>query len=498
MTEENRNYDLASFKRANTGMIATNDSTYKNRWGSRNSVQRIREYSLEEIDKIIQSGSLEEQQKLSRNYFYKDGFYKRLIIHYSTLLKYVGILIPNPSFGKSLSTPHINKRYYNAVDFVERLNIPILLTNCAQRALVDGCYYGLLQSISKEGITVLDLPSNWCCTRFKDTLGNDIIEFDVSYFNTITDESEREEALRVYPKVISSHYRKWSKGKVNSKWVFIPTDISICFPFFDSRPLFLSTIPETIRYDDAVEIEQERDADEIRKIIVQKIPHLTDGRLVFEPDEAEEMHAGAVGMLKGNKNISVLTTYADVDAIVSKTAAENSHNSVEKMMQNIFNKTGTSSELFASTGSSTLESSIDNDTALMMILANKFSLFLTNLINRLYENSNINFKYTILPITYYNTNKYIDTSFKLASSGYSFLLPGLALGFSQRDLINVKDLENDVLGLSDKLIPLKSSYTQNGSENSEGGAPKKEGTEKAPKTIENEKSLDNQTGGGSN
>ena len=133
----------------------------------------------------------------------------------------------------------------------------------------------------------------------------------------------------------------------------------------------------------------------------------------------------------------------------------------------------------------------------MMILANKFSLFLTNLINRLYENSNINFKYTILPITYYNSNKYIDTSFKMASSGYSFILPGLALGFSQRDLVNVKDLENEVLKLSEKLIPLQSAHTQSG-ENPEGGAPKKEGTEKAPKTIENEKSLDNQTGGGSN
>lgn len=498
MENTEKNYDLTSFKRANSGMIATND-TYKSTWGVRSSVVRVRDYKIEEIDKIISSGSLEEQQKLSRNYFYKDGFYKRLIIHYATLLKYVGILIPNPSFGKSLSTSHISKRYFNAVDFVERLNIPILLTNCAQRALVDGCYYGLLQNVSKEGITVLDLPSNWCCSRFKDTLGNDIIEFDVSYFNTITDSKEREEALKVYPKIISSTYRKWASGKISSKWMFIPSDLGICFPFFDGRPLFLSTIPETIRYDDTIEIEQERDADEIRKIIVQKVPHLTDGRLVFEPDEAEEMHAGAVGMLKGNKNVSVLTTYADVEAIVSKTAGENSHNSVEKMMQNIFNKTGTSGELFASTGSSTLEASVNNDMALMMILANKFSLFLTNLINRLYENSNISFKYTILPITYYNSDKYIDSSFKLASSGYSFLLPGLAQGLSQRDLVNVKNLENDVLKLTDKLIPLVSSYTQgNEAENSEGGAPKKEDSEKAPKTLENEKSLDNQTGGGSN
>lgn len=492
--EQNKNFDLTSFKRANTGMIAANDNVYRP-FTSRKSLEKTREYTLAEIEKIISSGSQEEQQKLSRNYFYRDGFYKRLIMHYATLLKYVGILIANPSFGQSLSTAHIKKRYFNAVDFVDRLNIPILLTNCAQRALVDGCYYGILQSVSKEGVTVLDLPSNWCCTRFKDSLGNDIIEFDVSYFNSIYDENEREEVLKVYPKIVSSTYRKWKKGKIKDKWVIIPSDIGICFPFFDSRPLFLSTIPEIIRYEDTVEIELERDAEEIRKIIVQKVPHLNDGRLVFEPDEAEEMHKGSVGMLKGNKNISVLTTYTDVDAIVSKTAADGTHNSIEKMMQNVYNKTGTSSELFASTGSSTLDTSIKNDIALMMVLANKFSLFLTNLINRLYKNSNVSFKYTILPISYYNEEKYVDSSFKLASSGYSFLLPSLALGFSQKDLSNIKDLENDVLGLNDKLIPLSSAFTQGANSTGENGRPKKEQQEKNERTLENEESLDNQIGG---
>jgi len=53
--------------------------------------------------------------------------------------------------------------------------------------------------------------------------------------------------------------------------------------------------------------------------------------LLFEPDEAEEMHRGAVGMVRNNSNTTVLTTYADVDAIVSRTSSENSSNSLEKM-----------------------------------------------------------------------------------------------------------------------------------------------------------------------
>ena len=271
----------------------------------------------------------------------------------------------------------------------------------------------------------------------------------------------------------------------------------MCFPFFyEGGPFFLSAIESIEKYKDAVDNEIERDLEEIRKIIVQHIPHMTDGRLVFEPQEAEEMHKGAVGMLKGNENISVLTTYADVDSIVSKTSSDNANNNIDKMLQTVYNNSGTSSQLFASTGSSTLETSIKNDMALMMVFANKFAVFITNLVNKLFANSNISFKYEILPITYYNEKEYVDTSFKVASSGYSLLLPALAMGVNQKDLVNLKDLENDVLNLKSKLIPPDTSYTQTSTGNPVG-RPSKSEEEKSPKTLANEKSLDNQTQGGS-
>ena len=158
------------------------------------------------------------------------------------------------------------------------------------------------------------------------------------------------------------------------------------------------------------------------------------------------------------------------------------------MVNNIYYQSGVSGQLFAASGNLSLDSSIKNDLSLAMILAHKFENFVTNIINRLYSNSNINFKYMILPITRYNEKEYIENAFKLASSGYSLLLPMLAMGFSQNDINNIKDLENDVLKLTDKLIPLKTSYTQSGDD--EGGAPTKTVEEKAPRTIDNQVSLD--------
>lgn len=494
MENKKTNFNLDSFKRITDNMIATNASAYVSRWGDRNRKDRVKEYSKEEIQNIIASGSLEAQQALSRNYFYKDGFYKRLLIYYATLLKYSGILIPNPTVGKKLTTPFIQKRYFNALDYIEKMSIPSFCTNCALKALIDGSYYGVIQEQDKNVFSVLELPSSYCCSRFKDSHGNDLIEFNVAYFNTIFDEATRKEALKAYPKVVSTHYKKWKKGELKDSWVFIPSDIGICFPMFDGRPLFLNVIPATIDYDEAVETERERELEEIRKIIVQKIPHLNDGGLLFEPEEAEEMHRGAVGMLKGNKNISVLTSYADVESIVSKTSADTSSGNLEKMVNNIYYQAGASGQLFASNSNLSLETSIKNDTAMMMTLAFKFEKFITYIVNKIYSNSNISFKYVILPITYYNDDKYIETGYKLATSGYSFMIPAIAQGISQRDLLNLKDLENDVLKLEEKLIPLNSSFTQSGGE-AGPGAPKKAAQDKSPKTVQNEDSIDK---GGSN
>ena len=489
MGETKRIDDLATFRRVINEMVAKSDRSWNDSLGFSFHSRRIKEYTKEEVEQIINSSSLQRQQELSRNFFYKDGFYKRIIIYYATILKYIGILIPNPTAGNELSTKKKKKRYNNALDYLDKIGLPELLTRISMRALIDGCYYGVLQNVSKNDFVILDLPTEYCRSNFRDFHGNDIIEFNVQYFDTIIDEDVRKQALKIYPKEVADHYRRYKKSQVKTPWVKVPTSIGFCFSFSDdNRPLFLDVIPATIDYDEAVDTNKERDLEEIRKIIVQKIPHLQDGTLLFEPDEAQVMHDGAVGMMKGNKNISVLTTYADVDSVVSNTSSEASTNALEKSLQNIYSNTGVSGQLFAPTGSQALMLSIKNDIALMMILGNKYSRFFTYIINYLFSNSNITFKYVLLPISYYDASDYITDSFKLAQSGYSYLMPTLALGITQRDLVNLKDLENKALKLMEKLIPLSSAYTQG---SGQVGRPELPTDQKSQKTIQNEQALDN-------
>ena len=482
---------LATFTRVITDMVAKNESSYNStRWG-KNRYERVKTYSLEEIEKIIDSGSVEAQIALSRNYFLKGGFYQRLLLHYATILKYTGLLIPNPSFGKDLSEQYITKKYNGAITFLDNAKLPKLFTHIAIKVLRDGCYYGVIQGVTDKSISILDLPIFYCRSRFKDKEGNDIVEFNVTYFDTIHDKEYKKKALAAYPKEVVNWYRRFKARKTNDPWCYISPGVGFCMSLIDDRPIFLNIIIAELEYDEAKDINKERDLEEMRKILVQHIPHLQDGGLLFEPEEALEMHKGAVDMLKKNENLSVLTTYADADAIVSKTSNDNALNSVDKALSNIYATAGSSSQLFGTDSNLSLGTSITNDMALMMILAQKLENFITSIVNERYGNSNIAFTYKILPISYYNQKEYVETSLKLANSGYSFILPALAMDISQRELGNIKDLENNVLKLKEKLLPLSTSYTETGNV----GRPAKDAQDKSAKTIANEESLDR---GGSN
>ena len=485
--------ELSSFTKAREKMVAKSREIYGDYdylSGSR-AARRLRKYSLKEIDEIISSGSLAEQRILSRNYFSMDGLYKRIIIYYATLMKGAGLLTPIAGYGKKLSTDHVQKRYYGALNYLDKLHLEELETKISLRALIDGSYYGVIQKLDKNDFVLLDLPAQYARSSFKDIYGRDIVEFDVTYFSTITDKEARDEELSLFPSVISKYYRKYVNGKVTCSWVKIPADIGVCFSFIeDGCPQFLSVIPAAIQYDESVDTERERDLEEIRKILIQKIPHLQTGELLFEPEEAVEMHAGAVEMMRGNKNLSILTTYTDVDSIVSKTSSDAVSNNLEKMLQNVYSEASVSAQLFSPTGAQALDNSIRNDMAFMMILMNKIARFVTELINGLFGNTNVTFKYTILPVTYYNQSEFITDSLKLAQSGYSFLLPSAAIGLGQRELLGIKELENEVLVLREKLIPLASSYTESG----EVGRPTKTAEQKAPSTIVKEESMNKQGG----
>jgi hypothetical protein len=98
------------------------------------------------------------------------------------------------------------------------------------------------------------------------------------------------------------------------------------------------------------------------KIIVQKLPIDKNGDLIFDIDEARDIHNNAVEMLKRAIGVDILTTFTDVESIdLSDKNTTASQDDLEKVERTVYNSLGISKNIFNTDGNLSLEKSILND-----------------------------------------------------------------------------------------------------------------------------------------
>ena len=96
-----RSVDLSTFKKIQDEIIAANEETWNRYYNKQRSTSHIvRDYKPEEIDKIINTGSIDAQRDLSRAFFERKSLYRR-IIFYSIKMAFliIGNPIPSSSFS---------------------------------------------------------------------------------------------------------------------------------------------------------------------------------------------------------------------------------------------------------------------------------------------------------------------------------------------------------------------------------------------------------------
>lgn len=451
---------MLNFQKILKGMIATNDAAYI-KSDAKSPRSRKTVYTKEQIYDIVECGDAVAKAQLSDHFFKTSGLYKRIIIHYATFLTYSWLIVPHlrkqdDTFNKSNS-----KVYYEAAEFMSSFQVERKCTLFATEILVKGAFYGIIHD-NGDYVVIQKLPFEFCRSRFKNEEDVDIVEFNVAFFDTIRDETLRNEILKTYPKIVQKAYFKY-KFKKGEKWLYLPATMGVYFAFFDECPFFLDLIPLLDDLDDYKEIDKARNLQALEKILVQQIK--TDGmNLVFEPDEALEMHEGAVEMLKNNKDLDVLTTYNDIE-LLDLSSDDDEKTEISDVQNLIYESAGITKELFCATTDAGLQYSLNNDLAMMMILGYRFAHFLTVLCNYKFANKKIKFQVIIFPISHYNNVEYTSKAKDLAAFGYSFFTPILSTGINQTNLADLKLLENEVCNFDELLKPLQSAYTQSGKVN---------------------------------
>ena len=239
---------------------------------------------------------------------------------------------------------------------------------------------------------------------------------------------------------------------------------------------------------------------QLLRLIIQEMPIDKNGDLIFDVDEARELHKNAVTMLGDAVGINVLTTFADVAVEdLSDKSNMSAADQLDKVERTVYNEAGVSQMQFNTSGNLALEKSILNDEATMTNLLLQFEEFAEELLKPFNKNPRrLKYQVHMLPTTIYNYKDLSKLYKEETQIGFSKLLPQIALGESPVAVLSTAIFENKIMKLDEIFIPPQMSSTisktsQSGGTNKQApggktGRPELPQDEKSDKTIANEES----------
>ena len=225
-------------------------------------------------------------------------------------------------------------------------------------------------SYNNDGAWVQELPVEYCRTKYF-RRNRPVVEMNMKFFDDqYKDPAERARVIKTFPPEFSKGYVAYKEGKLqqntsdrNGGWFLLDPDLAFKFNINDEDyPPFVSVIPYLIDLDQAQELDRKKMQQKLLKILVQKMPLDKNGDLIFDIDEARELHNNAVKMLGRAIGLDVLTTFADVDVadLADKNTAA-SMDELEKVERTVYNESGTAQNLFNTDGNIALEKSLLDD-----------------------------------------------------------------------------------------------------------------------------------------
>ena len=406
------------------------------------------------------------------DFFYKtSGIYSRILRYMAFMYRYDWFVTPYVN-DESMKDTKILDGFHKCLTTLDSFGVKKKLGDVALKVLRNGAYYGY--KIEQNGSIVLqELDPNYCRSRF--FYGDKpAVEFNMKYFDEcFSDTTQKMKVLKMYPSEFSKGYSLYKQGKLppdfpgdENGWYLLDPNMTVKFTATgEDYPMFISVIPLILDLDEAQELDRKKTMQRLLKIVIQKMPMDKNGELIFDVDEAQQLHNNAVQMLGKAIGVDILTTFADVavEDLTDSASVSAQTDDLQKVERQLYNEAGVSQMQFNTDGNIALEKSILNDAATMYNMLLQFEGFLNELISK-YNTSpkKVEYKVQLLTTTIYNYQELAKLYKEQTQLGYSKMLPQIALGQSQSSILANAYFENDVLDLVNIFIPPLMSSTMNG------------------------------------
>lgn len=432
-------------------------------------------------------------RKLSQYLYVLSPQYRRIIAYFASMIDTsLYNVVPNVSMTEDNDDEKILQNYESVLKWLEKMNLPGWIFSALVTAFREDVFYGFIYYDDTEdrdvnSFLVLPLDPDYCRISSVNYDGTLNCAFDFSFFDSVTNAKYLEWWDKSFQKMYNSY-----KNDSKLRWQELDPNLSVCFKVnYDQTdrviPPLSGLLEDIIDLIDLRGITNVKDQLSIYKLLVAKIDTLQGAT---DPDDfAISLNLAVDFFNKINASlppeVGIVLSPMEITPVTFDKDATDETNSISKATSNLFESAGVSQVMDASklTGATAVTAAMrfDGLYSIKPLLA-QIEARVNRFLDYVLPDNGMRVKY--LPITPY----FKDEAIKQVKEACSLGLPmkttyAVLMGMSPLDMNSMIYLENDLLKLQDKMIPMQSTYTQTAGGNT-GGAPEKDLVDMTPEGIE--------------
>lgn len=281
--------------------------------------------------------------------------------------------------------------------------------------------------------------------------------------------------LTAYPDYVQQAWLDFHDGKIPN-WYIPPADKQICIKmnrqWSTPYPLLIGMIKDILDLDVYKQLKLQSARTDNYKAIMVKVP--IDETTVDKPLITPEFLSifAEINRESMNDDIGLIHTLGSDGEAISFKDSTNTKNNVSDAIDELYNSSGISKELFNGSSSATAVTfSIENDSAYIYKLYRQFERWMNRFIKlRRFNKSAFKYKFYILDSTIFNRDKVSSTFKDACAFGATVVDKWMAsLGMTPSVILGSYVTNNQIYDFSNNFKPLQTSYTSTGDD--KGGRP---------------------------
>lgn len=458
----------------------------------KNGRSLLKKYKQSEVREIIEGYKLPRNQEklveISQLLYANSPQYKRLVQYFGGMALFSHVLLPVKDISK-YKKDKVVKQYTQIGELIRLMNLRHEMTKLMISAFVEDVFYGYVHRTKKD-FYIQKIDSKLCkITSVEDGVFN--FSIDMSFFQ------KNEDTLHQWADEIQQKYRQWkimkSKNPKLSEWVELDAENTICIKvneeILEIFPPFAGSFDAIYDIEGFKRLRKDREEIGNYMILTQELPMRKDSEnnndFMIDRDMMMYFHNMAVDVVP--ENVGVITSPMKIEPLkFDRDKVDN--DGVAKAERDFWSGNGTSQLLFNADKSTSqgLLMSIKTDEEIVFGVLTQIERWVNRFLK--FQFSDLMFNIDILDVTHFNQSD----KHKMYLESAQFGIPvkshiGATLGLSPIEIMNMAYLENDILELHEKFIPLMSSHTMSTKDitgnKGEDGRPPKEADEVSDETA---------------